>query len=53
MVQTLAGGNINEDATNMLNADMQDNVQFANSMIPITGYSLRYYQSPCTGPNQS
>ena len=48
MIQTLAGGNINKITV----PDDQDAVQFSENA-PITGYSIRYTQSPCTGPTQA
>lgn len=48
MVQTVAGGITMDSAT----ADDQDAVQYSENA-PITGYSIRYQQSSCTGPTQS
>ena len=49
MIQTVAGGAINDvEAID----DDQDAVQF-NPNSPVTGYSIRYQQSPCTGPTQA
>lgn len=48
MIQTVAGGAINDVAI----ADDQDAVQF-NANSPVSGYSIRYQQSPCTGPTQA
>ena len=49
MFQTVAGGAINDVAAN---ADDGDAVQYSANA-PITGYSIRYQQSPCTGATQS
>jgi len=46
LIQTVAGGDINA----LGNAN--DGVQFSENS-PITGYSIRYVQSPCTGPTQA
>jgi len=48
MLQTVAGGAVNDLAT----ADDGDAVQFSANA-PITGYSIRYQQSPCTGATQA
>ena len=48
MVQTVAGGIINTAAI----ADDQDAVQYSANA-PISGYSVRYQQTPCTGPTQA
>jgi len=48
MIQTIAGGITMDPAT----ADDQDAVQYSENA-PITGYSIRYYQTPCSGPTQS
>ena len=48
MIQTLAGGAINDIGT----PDDQDAVQF-NANSPVTGYSIRYQQTPCTGATQA
>ena len=50
MVQTVAGGAFNDPGAN---DDDQDAVQFSNSGAPVSGYSIKYIQSPCTGPSQS
>ena len=48
MIQTLAGGGVNKIAV----ADDQDAVQW-NANSPVSGYSIRYQQSPCMGPTQA
>ena len=48
LVQTVAGGITLDPAT----ADDQDAVQYSENAA-VTGYSIRYQQSPCTGPTQS
>lgn len=48
MIQTVAGGAFNDITI----ADDDDAVQFSENA-PITGYSIRYQQSSCTGPTQS
>ena len=49
MLQTVAGGAINKVAAN---ADDSDAVQYSANAA-ITGYSIRFQQSPCIGPTQS
>jgi len=48
LVQAIAGGITLDTAI----ADDDDAVQYSANA-PITGFSIRYYQSPCTGPTQS
>jgi len=49
LVQAIAGGITKEPSKA---ADDQDAVQYSENA-PISGFSIRYFQSPCNGPTQS